>query len=79
MIELNIKIKENKSIKLDEGIAIDTGISFEEIGTNPTKNEKVVLNILKERLKFNEKVQFENLSKRKSDKEVINDLLNKLL
>lgn len=79
MIKLEIEIKEEKEISLDSGIATSTEIHIEETRINASKGERKVSEILKERLKVNEKIQFENLSKRKNSEEIINELFNKLL
>lgn len=79
MIKLEIEINEESSFDLDEGIATETIITINEIGRKATKSERQVLKILKKRLKLNEKIQFENLSKRKTNDEIIQELLNKLL
>ena len=79
MIKLEIEIKEEKEISLDSGIMASTEIHIEEKGINATKGERKASEILKERLKVNEKLQFENLSKRKNSEEIINELFNKLL
>lgn len=53
--------------------AIETEISIQEIGRKPTKYEKEVSNILKKRLKVDEKFQIE------SNKEELKEQLEKLL
>ena len=53
--------------------AIGTEISIQEIGRKATKNEKEVSNILKKRLKIDEKLQIE------SNKEEFKEQLEKLL
>ena len=59
MVKLEISIKEINSLDFSEMTAIGTKISIQEIGRKPTKNEKEVSNILKKRLKINEKLQIE--------------------
>ena len=59
MIKLEITIKEINSLDFKEMTAIGTEISIKEIGRKATENEKEVSNILKKRLKVNEKFQVE--------------------
>lgn len=73
MIKLEITIKETNSLDFKEMIAIGTEISIQEIGRKATKNEKEVSNILKKRLKIDEKFQIE------SNKEELKEELEKLL
>ena len=56
--------------------AIGTEISIQEIGRKATKNEKEVSNILKKRLKVDEKLQFE--SENKKIKKAIEEILKSL-
>lgn len=70
MIKLTITINEKATLNLKDITAIGTDISIEEVGKNATKTEIKVSNILKERLKVNEKLQFESNSK-KSKEELI--------
>ena len=65
MIKLEITIKEIT--------AIGTEISIQEIGRKATKYEKEVSNILKKRLKVDEKLQIE------SNKEELKEQFEKLL
>ena len=65
MVRLEITIKEIT--------AIGTEISIQEIGRKATKNEKEVSNILKKRLKVDEKLQFE------SDNEKIKKAIEEIL
>ena len=60
MVRLEITIKEINSLDYKEITAIGTEISIQEIGRKATKNEKEVSNILKKRLKVDEKLQFES-------------------
>ena len=60
MIKLEITIKEINSLDFKEMTAIGTEISIQEIGRKATKSEKEVSNILKKRLKVDEKIQVEN-------------------
>ena len=55
MVKLEITIKEINSLDFNEMTAIGTEISIREIGEKATKNEKEVSNILKKRLKPDEK------------------------
>lgn len=73
MIKLEITIKEINSLDFSEMTAIGTEISIQEIGRKATKNEKEVSNILKKRLKIDEKFQIE------SNKEELKEQLEKLL
>lgn len=73
MVKLKITIKEINSLDFKEMTAIGTEISIQEIGRKATKHEKEVSNILKKRLKVNEKLQIE------SNKEELKERLEKLL
>lgn len=73
MVKLEITIKEIDSLDFNEMTAIGTEISIQEIGRKATKYEKEVSNILKKRLKVNEKLQIE------SNKEELKERLEKLL
>ena len=73
MVKLEITIKEINSLDFSKMTAIGTEISFQEIGRKATKNEKEVSNILKKRLKIDEKFQIE------SNKEELKEQLEKLL
>ena len=59
MVRLEITIKETNSLDFNEMTAIGTEISIQEIGRKATKYEKEVSNILKKRLKVDEKIQVE--------------------
>ena len=59
MIKLEITIKEINSLDFKEMTAIGTKIAVKEIGRKATENEKEVSNILKKRLKVDEKFQVE--------------------
>ena len=59
MIKLEITIKEINSLDFNEMTAIGTEVSIQEIGRKATKNEKEVSNILKKRLRVDEKFQVE--------------------
>lgn len=59
MVKLEITIKEIDSLDFNEMTAIGTEISIQEIGRKATKNEKEVSNILKKRLRVDEKFQVE--------------------
>ena len=76
MIKLEITIKEINSLDYKEITAIGTEISVQEIGKNATKNEKEVSNILKKRLKVDEKIQFE--SENEKIKKTIEEILKSL-
>ena len=73
MIKLEITIKEINSLDYKEITAAGTEISIQEIGRKATKYEKEVSNILKKRLKVNEKLQIE------SNKEELKEQIEKLL
>ena len=76
MIRLEITIKEINSLDYKEISAIGTEISIQEIGRKATKYEKVVSNILKKRLKVDEKLQFE--SENEKIKKAIEEILKSL-
>ena len=73
MVKLEITIKEINSLDFKEMTAIGTEISIQEIGIKATKNEKEVSNILKKRLKVDEKFQVE------TKKDELREELEKLL
>ena len=76
MVRLEITIKEINSLDYKEITVIGTEISIKEIGRRATKNEKEVSNILKERLKVDEKIQFE--SENEKIKKAIEEILKSL-
>lgn len=76
MVRLEITIKEINSLDYKEITAIGTEISIQEIGRKATKNEKEVSNILKKRLKVDEKIQFE--SENEKIKKAIKEILKSL-
>ena len=76
MVRLEITIKEINSLDYKEITAIGTEISIQEIGRKATKNEKEVSNILKKRLKVDEKLQFE--SENEKIKKAIEEILKSL-
>ena len=76
MVRLEITIKEINSLDYKEITAIGTEISIQEIGRKATKNEKEVSNILKKRLKVDEKLQFE--SENEKIKKTIEEILKSL-
>lgn len=76
MVRLEITIKEINSLDYKEINAIGSEISIQEIGRKATKNEKEVSNILKKRLKVDEKIQFE--SEDEKIKKVIEEILKSL-
>ena len=73
MVKLERTIKEINSLDFSQMTAIGTEISIQEIGRKATKNEKEVSNILKKRLKIDEKFQIE------SNKEELKEQLENLL
>ena len=73
MVKLEITIKEINSLDFKEMTAIGTEVSLKEIGKHASKYEREVSNILKKRLKINEKLQIE------SNKEELKEQLEKLL
>lgn len=77
MVKLILTINEKTTLNLKDIRAIGTDISIQEIGKNATKAEIKVSNILKERLKVNEKLQFESNSK-KSKEELKEELIELL-
>ena len=76
MVRLEITIKEINSLDYKEISAIGTEISIQEIGRKATKIEKEVSNILKKRLKVDEKLQFE--SENEKIKKAIEEILKSL-
>lgn len=76
MVRLEITIKEINSLDYKEITVIGTEISIQEIERKPTKSEKEVSNILKKRLKVDEKIQFE--SENEKIKKVIEEILKSL-
>lgn len=77
MVKLILTINEKTTLNLKDIRAIGTDISIQEIGKNATKAEIKVSNILKERLKVNDKLQFESNSK-KSKEELKEELIELL-
>lgn len=73
MVKLEITIKEIDSLDYKDITAIGAEISIQEMGRKATKYEKEVSNILKKRLKVDEKLQIE------SNKEELKEQLEKLL
>ena len=76
MVRLEITIKEINSLDYKEIAAAGTEISIQEIGRKATKYEKEVSNILKKRLKVDEKLQFE--SENEKIKKAIEEILKNL-
>ena len=76
MVRLELTIKEINSLDYKEITAIGTEISIQEIGRKATKYEKEVSNILKKRLKVDEKLQFE--SENEKIKKAIEEILKSL-
>ena len=76
MVRLEITIKEINSLDYKEITAIGTEISIQGRGREATKNEKEVSNILKKRLKVDEKLQFE--SENEKIKKAIEEILKSL-
>lgn len=77
MVKLILTINEKTTLNLKDIRAIRTDISIQKIGKNATKAEIKVSNILKERLKVNDKLQFESNSK-KSKEELKEELIELL-
>lgn len=77
MVKLILTINEKTTLNLKDISAIGTDISIQEVGKNATKAEIKVSDILKERLKVNEKLQFESNSKKSKEdlKEELIELL----
>ena len=73
MVKLEITIKEINSLDFNEMTAIGTEVSLKEIGKHASKYEREVSNILKKRLRVDEKFQIE------SNKEELKEQLEKLL
>lgn len=76
MVKLEITIKEINSLESGSIKAIGNEITINEVGKNATKNEKEVSNILKKRLKVDEKIQFE--SENEKIKKAIEEILKSL-
>ena len=76
MVKLEITIKEINSLDFNEMIAIGTEVSLKEIGKHASKYEREVSNILKKRLKIDEKLQIE--SNNEELKEQLENLLKSL-
>ena len=76
MVRLEITIKEINSLHYKEIAAVGTEISIQEIGRKATKYEKEVSNILKKRLKVDEKLQ--NESENEKIKKAIEEILKSL-
>ena len=73
MVKLEITIKEINSLDFNEMTAIGTEVSLKEIGKHASKYEREVSNILKKRLRVDEKFQIEG------NKEELKEQLEKLL
>ena len=76
MVKLEITIKETNSLVFKEMGAIRTEVSLKEIGKHASKYEREVSNILKKRLKVDEKLQFE--SENEKIKKAIEEILKSL-
>lgn len=76
MVRLEITIKEINSLDYKKITAIVTKILIQEIERKATKSEKEVSNILKKRLKVDEKLQFE--SENEKIKKAIEEILKSL-
>ena len=79
MIEIKIKIEEkskqeNKTIKSSM-----CELEIIETGKHATEGEIKTSEIIKERLKVDQKIQIENLSKTKSKDEIVEEFLKALL
>ena len=59
MVKLEITIKEINSLDFSQMTAIGTEVSLKEIGKHASKYEREVSNILKKRLRVDEKFQVE--------------------
>ena len=73
MVKLEITIKEINSLDFNEMTAIGTEVSLKEIGKHASKYEREVSNILKKRLRVDEKFQVE------SNKQELKEQIEKLL
>ena len=73
MVKLEITIKEINSLDFSQITAIGTEVSLKEIGKHASKYEREVSNILKKRLRVDEKFQIEG------NKEELKEQLEKLL
>ena len=73
MIKLELTIKEINSLDFKEMTAIGTEVSLKEIGKHASKYEREVSNILKKRLRVDEKLQIE------SNKEELKEKIEKIL
>ena len=73
MVRLEITIKEINSLNYKEITGIEIEVSIQEKGRKATKSEKEVSNILKKRLKVDEKIQV------KTKKDELKAELEKLL
>ena len=76
MVKLEITIKEINSLDFNEMTAIGTEVSLKEIGKHASKYEREVSNILKKRLRVDEKFQVE--TKKDELKEQLEKLLKSL-
>ena len=76
MVRLEITIKEINSLNYKEITGIEIEVSIQEKGRKATKSEKEVSNILKKRLKVDEKLEFQ--SKKKKIKKAIEEILKSL-
>ena len=77
MVKLEITIKEINSLDFNEMTAIGTEVSLKEIGKHASKYEREVSNILKKRLRVDEKFQVE--TKKDELKDELKEQLEKLL
>lgn len=76
MVRLEIRIKEINSLEYKEIAEVVTECSIYETERKATKSEKEVSNILKKRLKVDEKLQFE--SENEKIKKAIEEYLKSL-
>lgn len=76
MVKLEITIKEINSLDFNEMTPIGTEVSLKEIGKHASKYEREVSNILKKRLRVDEKFQVE--TKKDELKEQLEKLLKSL-
>lgn len=77
MIKLTFKIEEEKSIELKDIVASELKVTIEEIGIKATENEEKVSKRFKELINYEKQNQYINASS-KSNKDILNELLNQL-
>lgn len=79
MIKIEIKIKERLNEEFKETTASMCEVEVLEFGKNATEGEKKTAKIIEDRLKVDQKIQFENLCKGKSKDEIVEEFLKVLL